>query len=86
MNEPISAKNQPPSDCFDGPWKLCIESYLPELLARIDPALHAAIDWSCGWTLLGNEVHEPTPKNSLRSFCPSRGKRRVRASEHSFPA
>jgi hypothetical protein len=47
----------PPAD-YDGAWKEALEAYLPECLALLAPAIHAAIDWARGLTFLDKELQQ----------------------------
>jgi hypothetical protein len=49
-----------PTADFDGAWKAALETYLPECLALLTPAIHAAIDWSRGLTFLDTELQQVT--------------------------
>ncbi|MCU0493476.1 MAG: DUF4351 domain-containing protein [Chloroflexaceae bacterium] len=52
-------------DDFDTPWKEILEGYLPDFLAFFFPAVHAAVDWSRGYTFLDKELQQITRDAAL---------------------
>jgi hypothetical protein len=55
---PAEATMSIPTADFDGAWKEALEAYLPECLALLAPAIHAAIDWSRDLTFLDKELQQ----------------------------
>jgi hypothetical protein len=47
-----------PSDTYDSPWKEAIERYFEFLMALFFPHMHAAIDWTKGYTFLDTELQQ----------------------------
>ena len=47
-----------PAIDFDGPWKAALEEYLEDFFALCFPAIHAAIDWSRGYSFLDMELQK----------------------------
>ncbi|WP_446011521.1 hypothetical protein [Candidatus Electrothrix sp.] len=45
---------------FDSPWKEALDAYFPEFMGFFFPDIHAAIDWSCGYTFLDKEFQKIT--------------------------
>ena len=46
---------------YDSPWKEIIGQLFEPCLAFFFPRIHAAIDWSCGYTFLDKELQKLTP-------------------------
>ncbi len=50
-----------PQADYDSPWKEIIGQFFEPCLAFFFPEIHAAIDWSCGYTFLDKELQKLTP-------------------------
>ena len=50
-----------PQADYDSPWKEIIGQLFEPCLAFFFPLIHAAIDWSCGYTFLDKELQKLTP-------------------------
>jgi hypothetical protein len=45
---------------FDSPWKEALDAYFPEFMNFFFPDIHAAVDWSHGYTFLDKEFQKIT--------------------------
>jgi len=54
-------ENQPREsirDDYDSPWKEALESYFPEFMALLFPAIHGEVDWSRRYEFLDKELQQ----------------------------
>ncbi len=45
-------------DQYDSPWKDAVEHFYPDFMDMYFPEVYAAIDWSCGYTFLDQELRQ----------------------------